>query len=213
MSKNGIIFDLDGTLWDVTEMTLFGANQIAAEHGLNKVTIKAVTDSFGLPREGSAKNYFPDLPLADSVPYIDMVISRNIDNLFKSGGRLYPDVIETLKELNNHYDLFIVTNSPQRRYAESFIVSSGAQGLFKDYCSAGELGLTKAQAIKKTVLDNGLINAVYVGDTKTDYISATEAEVSFVYVTYGFGDVKDAKHSIDRFSELPDALLSVFKSG
>lgn len=210
MQKHGIIFDLDGTLWDVAETTFLSANEIAAEYGLNKVTMKAVLDSFGLPREGSAKNFFPDLPLCESVPYIDKVISRNIDNLFKSGGKLYSGVVETLETLNRDYDLFIVTNSPQRRYAESFIVSSGTQKLFKDYCSAGELGFTKAQAIKKTVEDNRLSKAVYIGDTETDEISATEAGIEFIYAAYGFGKVNNAEYVIGSIKELPKALEDVF---
>lgn len=210
MKKYGVIFDLDGTLWDVAEVTQISANTVAKKYGLNYVTKKAVLDSFGLPKEGSAANFFPDLPLEVSVPYVDEIISLNIDNLFKLGGNLYPGVIDTLNRIKEDCDLFIVTNSPQRRYAESFICSSGTGGLFKEYYSAGELGLSKAQAIKKITVDFALDGAVYVGDTEMDYAASVEAGVEFIYVNYGFGKAPRAKYSIGTLTELPDVIKTVF---
>ena len=212
MERQGIIFDLDGTLWDVADVTHMSANQVSKKYGLSPVSKKAVLDSFGLPKEGSAKNFFPDLPLSISLPYTEEIISSNIDNLFEFGGKLYPGVIETLEVLNKDYDLFIVTNSPFRRYAESFIASTKTAGCFKEYYSAGELGLTKAQAIKKVVLHFALQKAVYVGDTETDFISSKEAGVEFVFADYGFGNVADAKFRISALSELPSVIERVFKN-
>ena len=212
MKNYGIIFDLDGTLWDVADVTYMSANQVSQKYGLNPVTKKAVLDSFGLPKEGSAKNFFPDLPLNISLPYTEEIISANIDNLFKLGGKLYPGVIETLNALNEDYGLFIVTNSPFRRYAESFIVSTKTAGCFKEYYSAGELGLTKARAIRKIVTDFSLEKAVYVGDTETDRVSSKEAGVDFIYADYGFGTVADAQFYISEIGELPGVIERVFKN-
>ena len=210
MQKNGVIFDLDGTLWDVADVTHMSANEVALKYGLNYVTKKAVLDSFGLPKEGSAKNFFPDLPLSVSLPYTEEIIASNIDNLFKYGGKLYPDAKTVLQKLKDKYDLFIVTNSPFRRYAESFIVSTETAACFKEYYSAGELGLTKAQAIKKVVLDFSLQNALYVGDTETDYLSSKEAGVDFIYADFGFGKAPDAKFTVSALKELPGVIERIF---
>ena len=210
MKNYGVIFDLDGTLWDVAGVTHKSANEVAKKYGLNYVTEKAILDSFGLPKEGSAKNFFPHLPLDVSVPYVEEIISLNIDNLFKLGGRLYPNVIPMLEELSRDYGLFIVTNSPQRRYAESFIYSSNTGKYFRKYYSAGELGLTKAQAIKKTVNDFKLQKAVYVGDTQTDCDSAKEAGVGFIYADYGFGNLDAEAVTVSGLDELPAAVKRVF---
>ena len=210
MQRNGVIFDLDGTLWDVTDTTLNSANEIAAERGLPAVTRAAVVNSFGLPKEGSAANFFPDMPLEKSVPLIEEIILRNIDNLFVKGGNFYPHLLDMLAALQREYDLFIVTNSPKRRYAESFIVASHTKEFFKDYYSAGELGMSKAKAIAKIITDYKLPGAVYVGDTQTDYDSATEAGAAFIYANYGFGQVKDTEFVISDLSELPAAVKLAF---
>lgn len=210
MQKYGVIFDLDGTLWDVADVTHMSANEVAEKYGLHSITKKAVLDSFGLPKEGSAKNFFPDLPLRVSVPYTEEIIASNIDNLFKLGGKIYPDAKPVLAKLKDEYDLFIVTNSPFRRYAEAFLVSTGTAAIFKEYCSAGELSLTKAQAIKRIVDDFELKKAVYVGDTETDCLSSAEAGVEFIYANYGFGNVADAEYVISALKELPDVIERVF---
>ena len=210
MKNYGIIFDLDGTLWDVADVTHMSANEVAEKYGLNYVTKKAVLDSFGLPKEGSAKNFFPDLPLSVSLPYTEEIISSNIDNLFRFGGKLYPDVVGVLKALSENYDLFIVTNSPFRRYAESFIASTKTSAYFKEYYSAGELGLSKSQALKKIVVDFRLEKAVYVGDTQMDFEATAEAGLPFIFANYGFGEAEGAKYVISSMKELPIAVERVF---
>ena len=49
----------------------------------------------------------------------------------------------------------------------------------------------------------GLKDVVYVGDTPSDAQACTDADVPFVWVTYGFGDVKDSDYTIDSLKELP----------
>lgn len=208
MQRSGVIFDLDGTLWDVTDTTLYSANEVAKKYGLPPVSRGQVKSAFGQPKEGSARIFFPGLPREKAIPLIDEVIFTNTDNLFSMGGELYPGLRGVLEKLSEDYSLFIVTNSPLRRYAESFMHYSGTRERFTEYYSAGELGLTKAQAIKKTVDDFGLSKAVYVGDTSLDADAAAEAGVAFIYAKYGFGDA-DHGCGIDSLFELPGAVARV----
>ena len=41
---------------------------------------------------------------------------------------------------------------------------------------------------------NSITKAVYVGDTMGDYIAAKDAGIDFIFASYGFGDVKEAKY-------------------
>ena len=51
---------------------------------------------------------------------------------------------------------------------------------------------------------NHMDTAVYVGDTKGDSDACKEADIPFIFASYGFGDVPDAKQTIDSFPELLD---------
>lgn len=210
MNIGAVIFDLDGTLWDVVNTTTVSANQIAEKHGLPEVNVDDVRRSMGQPRDGSAKMFFPYLPEPEALSLIDEVISHNFDNLFVLGGNLYPDLKDTMAILSKKYNLYIVSNTPEIRYIEAFLVSSGTKELFSGVYASGAAGITKGETIKKIKNNFQPDKAVYVGDSVLDYYAANEADVPFIWADYGFGDVPEADHRISSLNELPDVLDKLF---
>ena len=59
---------------------------------------------------------------------------------------------------------------------------------FIDFANAAN-GNSKAENIKMIVDKHNLKTPVYVGDTPKDLQSALEANVEFIYASYGFGEV------------------------
>ena len=45
--------------------------------------------------------------------------------------------------------------------------------------------------------------AVYIGDTIGDQIAAKDAEIPFVFASYGFGTTENPEYTISSFDELP----------
>lgn len=88
--RNGVIFDLDGTLWEVIESTFISANKIVDKYGLKRISKETICRVFGLNKEESAKLYFPYLELNESIKLMDEIASINIGNLKNNGGNLYP---------------------------------------------------------------------------------------------------------------------------
>ena len=200
---NAIIFDLDGTLWDVTESTLKSANEIAKKHGLQEISVEAICKGFGTNREESSKLYFPNLPLEESTQLIDEISTLNINNLMQNGGKVYVNAKETLIELKEKFDLYIVSNTAKKTYIEAFLKCSKTADLFNGYIAAGYQNLKKHEAIIKTIADNNIEKAVYVGDTYRDRDAAKLAGVTFVQAKYGFGEDLNTEYSIDNIVDLP----------
>lgn len=65
---------------------------------------------------------------------------------------------------------------------------------------------SKGDNIKLIIERNNLSKSVYVGDTEGDLKASRFAGIPFVYAKYGFGNVSDYDHVIEKF----DNLLSVF---
>ena len=78
MCKNGVIFDLDGTLWEVIQSTFNSANKIANKYGLERISKETICNVFGLNKEQAAKLYFPNIELNKSIKSMDEIAIQNI---------------------------------------------------------------------------------------------------------------------------------------
>lgn len=203
MEKNGILFDLDGTLWEVKNSTFESANKIAKKHKLKEISMETICAVFGLNKFEVAQLYFPYLELNQSLSLLDEIEILNIKNLKEYGGNIYPNLKETLESLRKKYELFIVSNTSKSEYIEAFLTSAKLNNYFKDYIAASELGISKADAIKKIIDDYKLDKAVYVGDTQKDMEASDLAKIPFIQAKYGFGKNLNAKYYINTFKELP----------
>ncbi len=206
---DAIIFDLDGTLWDVTKSTYDSANNIALKFGLKAISKEIICKGFGTNKEESAKLYFPDLPLEESVKIMDEISNHNINNLMRNGGNVYPNVKEVLTMLKEKYNLYIVSNTSRMSYIEAFLNCSNTKELFNDYIAASGQNLLKYEAIQKIVIDNKIQNAVYVGDTFRDKDAAKKANIGFIHAKYGFDNMLEAKYSISCIEELPKLMEKI----
>lgn len=209
MINRGIIFDLDGTLWETIDVTYESANEIAKKYGLEKISKDTICNAFGTNKLESFKMYFPSLNLF----YLDKIMyeigNLKIEKLNKGRGNIYFGVKETLIELSSHYQLFIVSNTAEEEYINAFLTSSGLKSYFKDSIAASKLNLTKEDAIKQIIENNNLNKAVYVGDTKKDLNASYLSNIPFVYAKYGFGNNLKTKYVIEKISDLPDVIEKI----
>ena len=60
----GIIFDVDGTLWDSTEMVAVAWNKVIKDEGIEHKELeeKDLKKEFGKPMEAIGESLFPEIP-------------------------------------------------------------------------------------------------------------------------------------------------------
>ena len=201
-----IMFDLDGTLWDVTNTTYESANEIARKYNLeHEITIETIKSTMGCNMEESAKNYMPYLQPEERLKIMQEMCEYNSQKLSQVGGTLYPELENVLSELKKKYKLAIVSNCGAN-YIESFLESSKLEKYFDDFMAASKEGITKGQAIRRVMERNDIDKAIYVGDTLKDFEASKEAEIEFVHAKYGFGKNVESKLFINAISELPQLI-------
>ncbi len=213
IKTDGIIFDVDGTLWDSTDIVKDAWNRAFIDNGYPDpgITADRLKGLFGLPMKDIIADVFPE-GTDEEIKKLTPIIYRNEDEyLRKSGGKLYPGIIETIDELAQSLPVFIVSNC-QEGYVELFMDKTKSSSLITDHLCPGDTGLLKADNIRKIVSDHDLLYPLYVGDTIMDKRACEEAGCRFVYARYGFGDVEDCEYVIDTPAELID-LVEIYKGG
>ena len=138
---------------------------------------------------------------ADSL--INEIFAHEQEYLIEHGANMYEGVMETLKELKKDYALAIVSNC-QTGYLNAFLTHYGLNDFFTDTECAGSSPLSKGENIKLLFERNGFEKAIYVGDTKSDENASKEAQLPFVYASYGFGEVDDYIAKINSFEEIKE---------
>lgn len=201
---DSIIFDIDGTLWDMREEIADAWNYEVKRQGYPEYvfTVENMTPMYGIPVETVADIMMPELAPEIRYALINDFSIYQFEKIKKSRiNRLYPKVKETIKELSKNYQLFIVSNCYDG-YIEVFMDKSGTASFIKDFECSGKTGLPKSENIQMVIERNHLKSPIYVGDTQGDADAAKQAGIPFIFANYGFGNVSNPLYSIQNFSEL-----------
>lgn len=205
--KFGIIFDMDGTLWDSAREVVASWNEIIEKEYLpeKKITIKDMQSVMGLTMDKLAKKLFPELEEERRMELLEHCGTYENEYLKIHGGSLYEGLEDTIKILHKKYPLFIVSNC-QKGYIEAFLEHYGFSKYFDDIECYGNNLLEKGDNIQNIVERNHLTDAVYVGDIQGDYEASQKAGIKFIHAAYGFGKISEPVSKINNIRELPEVL-------
>ena len=200
---DSINFDVDGTLWDSTEIVAEAwSNYLTnTEHMDTDVSSRRLMGLFGQLLPDIAKALFPELPESEQLRIIDGCCQAEHEALLRKCAPLYPQLEETLDTLSHRFPLFIVSNC-QAGYIEVFLKATGFGHYFKGHLCPGDTGMAKADNIMKIRDDFNLKDPVYVGDTLGDFNACHKARVPFIFAEYGFGAVEDPDYRISAPADL-----------
>lgn len=204
---DSIIFDVDGTLWDSTDVVAKAWTDYLRQKEQIDLTITAgqLKTLFGKPLAEIATLVFPEYPENEQLRLIDGCCEAEHALLHITGAPLYEDLEKALQILSAQYPLYIVSNS-QCGYIELFLEKTGFAKYFQGHLCNGDTGLDKGSNIRQIADQNGLKDPVYVGDTMGDFEACRKAGVPFVLAEYGFGEVSEPDMRISK----PMDLITLF---
>ena len=205
--KTGIIFDVDGTLWDSSEKVAGVWQSIVDAHDdlTRPCTREDLLSNMGKPMPEIAAAVFPGVSEEKQLQYLKEAEENENSYLAEHLPDCYEGVTETLKILSKDYPLFIVSNC-QTGYIDLCIRSAKAEELITDFCCYGDNSLPKWDNIRLIAEKHGLDKYYYVGDTQMDYDATMKADGIFIFASYGFGTVPSGTLVINDIRELPDLL-------
>ena len=205
--KTGLIFDMDGTLWDSSENVAASWNEKIRSLGYERpeLTRNDIMSVMGLTMDRIADILFSDLSKKKRMKLLQQCCDYENEYLRRNGGILYPELEKTLIRLRKKYPLYIVSNC-QSGYIEAFLEHYGFEKYFDDIECYGNDLKGKGSNIALIAERNGLDKAFYIGDIQGDYDATAEAGFDFIHAAYGFGSIKQTVPELKSFSELPELL-------
>ena len=200
---DGIIFDVDGTIWDSTDSVAESWNLAIRENSDLDITVtnEFLFSIFGKTMDEIFSRLFPMLDTQERLRLGNLCFEYENRLLETKPGTLYPGVRETFERLSQKVPLFIVSNC-KCGYIEVMLRSTGLAPYVTDTLCFGQTKTSKGQTIRTLMKKNHLKDVFYVGDTQGDADACKEAGIDFVFASYGFGEVPDAKWSIESITDL-----------
>jgi HAD superfamily hydrolase (TIGR01549 family) len=197
-----IIFDLDGVIFD-TEKNM-------------KLSWKKTQQKHGIKKKFSEYKKYIGLPFFEILNKLEILYNHEkiqetytIESLKRNSTiKLFRNVKKIIKKLNNNYLTAVVTSKDLKRtsilikkYKLSFNYISCPTHNLRGKPYPDQINLVvKKMNIKKS-------QAIYVGDTKFDFLSAKSAKIKFIHAAYGFEKkIPKVKTVINSFNEIVNKL-------
>ena len=204
MKAESLIFDIDGTLWDSTELVAKGYNRYLRRIGLDhlQVTGTQLKGLFGRTMSEIADVIFREIELPRR--YEIMRACMDEEHLVLEGDPCeiaYPGVVQTMERLAGTHRLFIVSNS-QSGYPQLLMEKLGIGHLIQGHLCYGDTGTCKGETIRILMARHAITDGVYIGDTQGDLEASRMAGLPFVFCRYGFGRPEQYEAAVDSFAEL-----------
>ena len=212
---NGIkiaILDFDGTLGDTASVIIQTTQATIKELGLPARTDKECADMIGLRLVEIPPVLFPGIEL-DGDLYA--ATYRRLFHVFNTDGavQLYPNVLETLKELDRRGVVLTIASSRSRASLVQYIDNLHLSSIISYILGADDVqaGKPDPEAVNKTLERFGFKpeETMVVGDTEYDIKMGKNAGTRTCAVTYGNGSkasLAAADWMIDDFGSLLDLI-------
>ena len=204
MNCESLIFDIDGTLWDSRALVAEGYNIQLEREGFQHLFVNAdiLRPLFGKTMTEIADVLLASIDPAERYCLMERCMATENEYLFQNPCQIgYPGVKETVAKLSETYRLFIVSNS-QCGYPELCMEKLGLTPYIEGHLCFGDTGTSKGQTILTLIKKHNIRSCVYIGDTQGDREACLEANVPFVFCTYGLGQADSWDAAIDKIDDL-----------
>ena len=204
MNYESLVFDIDGTLWDSRALVAEGYNIQLKQEGLAHlcVTAEDLKPLFGKVMTEIADVILATIPEEKRYDLMERCMATENQYLHDNPCEIgYPGVRDTIAQLSKRYRIFIVSNS-QCGYPELCTEKLGLTPYVEGHMCFGDTGTSKGKTIRTLMAKHNIGSCAYVGDTQGDYEATVEADVPFIWCTYGFGIPDAYAEKVDRFEDL-----------
>lgn len=208
-----LVFDLDGTLVDTAPDLLRALNLSLAEDGIQPVSADIIGTLVGRGARMMITRALSHHGIEATEGHVDRLITRFLKayrDKIAVESRLFPGVTETLAALKDAgWALSVCTNKKQD-LALALLEELLLLPFFNAVCGGDHFAVSKPDPrhLTGTILSAGssMDQALMVGDSETDILTAKAAAIPVIGVTFGYSEEPIQSYSpnfiISDFSEI-----------
>lgn len=212
--KIGILWDLDGTLLDTLQDLADATNHTLEQYGFPKRSLEEVRQFVG---NGARQLIALSMGAEGNDPRVDEVL-ENYQVYYKAHSQVktkpYDGILNALKALGEKYPMAIVSNKPDG--AVKILCEQYFPGIYARGESADCPRKPAPDMVFKAMADIGVEKCIYVGDSDVDVLTANNAGMPCLSVTWGFRGKEElkkagAKYLCEKPETLPQMMETVAK--
>ena len=189
MNENSVIFDLDGTLLDTLDDLLNSVNYILKKNGFPERSAAEIRRFLGNGARDLMRRSVPESIEGDAFEKILAEYVEYYNAHSKIETKPYPGVLELLSELKkNGIKTSVVSNKPDMTVKELCKEYFGDR---LDFALGDRADISRkpsADPLLFAMNELGCESAVYVGDSEVDILTAKNAGLPCISLTWGFRD-------------------------
>lgn len=210
--KIGVLFDMDGTVLDTIQDLTDSTNAALAHFGYPPRTVKEVCSYLG---NGAWRLIRGAVPEDTTDAQVDTVLAY-YQPYYKAHCQIktkaYDGILAALAELGTEYPLAIVSNKPDAA------VKTLAAQYFPGLYAAGESSACPRKPapdmLYQAMQTLGVEKCIYVGDSEVDVLTAKNAGVPCLSVTWGFRELSEleaagARYFCHETGKLPEMIHKI----
>lgn len=206
--KIGVLLDMDGTVLDTIQDLTDSTNAALAHFGYPARTAKEICSFIG---NGAWRLIREAMPSSEPDTQVDTVLAY-YQQYYKAHCQIktkpYDGILEALADLGETFSLAIVSNKPDAA------VKALAAQYFPGMFALGETPdcprKPAPDMVYRAMEALGAEKCIYVGDTEVDVLTAKNAGVPCLSVTWGFREISELQaagaeyfcHTTDKFPEM-----------
>ncbi len=187
--NKAVIFDMDGTLQDSSGVIVGAINSVRQKLGLNPMNTEDILKGINNPNINPAKYFYETNSF---LPKHEEWFSSYYHDNYATGIRLYEGIKELLIWLKSSGCYLAVATNGYRSSAQSSLKYLGIYEYFDTIVSYDDVANGKPapdmlfEILHRLNITNK--QAVFVGDSELDKLAAQNANIEFIYVSWGYSD-------------------------
>ena len=191
--KIGLLFDLDGTLLDTLEDLLDATNFALRAHGFPERSLEQLRKVVGNGAANQIRKSLPEGTPEDTVQQVLATYKPYYTDHCQIKTRPYEGIREVLALLKEKYPIAIVSNKPDS--AVKALCRDWFPGIYALGESAACPRKPAPDMVYQAMAAIGAESCIYIGDSEVDILTARNASVPCLSVTWGFRDKEMLKEA------------------